>query len=54
VCIGRQVALTEAQFALAGILQAYDVEVLTEEMTFRPAVTLQPATTLQAQVTARD
>jgi cytochrome P450 len=54
VCIGRQVALTEAQFALAGILQTYDVEVLTEEMTFRPAVTLQPATTLQARVTARE
>jgi cytochrome P450 len=54
VCIGRQVALTEAQFALAGILQAYDVEVLTENMAFRPAVTLQPATTLQAKVTARE
>jgi cytochrome P450 len=54
VCIGRQVALTEAQFALAGILQAYDVEVLTEELAFRPAVTLQPATTLRARVTARE
>ncbi|MFB6119423.1 cytochrome P450 [Halosegnis sp.] len=54
ICIGRQVALTEAQFVVAGILQSYDVEVLAEELPFRPAVTLQPATTLQARVTARD
>jgi cytochrome P450 len=54
VCIGRQVALTEAQFALATILQAYDVTVLADELLFRPAVTLQPSTPLQARVAARD
>ncbi|MFB6255909.1 MAG: cytochrome P450 [Haloplanus sp.] len=53
VCIGRQVALTEAQFALAAILQAYEVEVLTDELRFRPAVTLQPSMPLRARVTAR-
>lgn len=54
VCIGRQVALTEAQFALATILQAYDVTVLADELSFRPAVTLQPSTPLHARVAARD
>jgi cytochrome P450 len=54
VCIGRHIALTEAQFALAGILQANDVEVLTGEVSFRPALTLQPANTLRARVTARN
>jgi cytochrome P450 len=54
VCIGRQLALTEAQFALAGILQNYDIEVLADELAFRPAVTLQPATPVRARVTARD
>ena len=49
-CIGRQLALTEAQFALAHVLQRYDVEVLTEEFDFRPGVTLQPTDPVRARV----
>jgi cytochrome P450 len=47
------VALTEAQFAIAAILQAYDVEPLADDLSFRPAITLQPSTPLRARVTAR-
>jgi cytochrome P450 len=54
VCIGRQIALTEAQFALAAVLQAYDVDVLLDDLEFRPGVTLQPATPVRARITARD
>jgi cytochrome P450 len=54
VCIGRQVALTEAQFALAAILQAYDVEVVPDRFDFRPAVTLQPSNPVRARIRARD
>lgn len=52
-CIGRQLALTEAQFALAHVLQRYEVEVLTDEIDFRPAVTLQPTNTVRARVNER-
>jgi Cytochrome P450 len=53
-CVGRQLALIEAQFALAGILSRYDVEVLVDEFDFRPAVTLQPTGDVPARLTARD
>lgn len=49
-CIGRQLALTEAQFALAGILQEYDVDVLAEDFSFVPGVTLQPSGPVRARV----
>lgn len=52
-CIGRQLALTEAQFTLAHVLQHYDVEVLVEAFDFLPAVTLQPTDPVPARVTAR-
>jgi cytochrome P450 len=50
VCIGRQIALTEAQFALAHLLQNYDVEVTTERLDFRPGVTLRPDADIEATV----
>lgn len=50
-CIGRQLALTEAQFALAHVLQRYDVEVAADRLDFRPAVTLQPTGPVRARVT---
>jgi cytochrome P450 len=53
VCIGRQVALTEAQFTLAHVLQHYDVEVLTETLDLQPAVTLRPSHPVRARVTER-
>ncbi len=53
VCIGRQVALTEAQFTLAHVLQQYDVEVLTETLDLQPAVTLRPSHPVRARVTER-
>jgi cytochrome P450 len=52
-CIGRQLALVEAQFALAGLLSRYDVEVLVDDVEFRPAATLQPAHAVPARVEAR-
>lgn len=54
VCIGRQVALTEAQFALAHLLQHYDVEVLVDELALDAAVTLRPSHDVEARVTALD
>ncbi len=53
-CVGRQLALIEAQFALAGVLRRYDVEVLVDEFDFRPAVTLQPTGDVPARLAARD
>lgn len=52
VCIGRQIALTEAQFALAHVLSQYDVEVLADELDLQPSVTLRPRGTVHAEVTA--
>ncbi len=54
VCIGRQVALTEAQFALAHVLSKYDVDVTTERLDLRPSVTLRPGGPVRAEVRARD
>jgi len=53
VCIGRQVALTEAQFTLAHVLQHYDVEVLAEDLDLQPGLTLRPSGPLRARVDAR-
>lgn len=52
-CIGRQLALIEAQFTLAHVLQHYDVEVLLDELTLRPAVTLQIEGDVPARLVAR-
>jgi cytochrome P450 len=52
VCIGRQVALTEAQFTLAHVLQHYDVEVLADDLALHPAVTLRPGREIRAELTA--
>lgn len=52
VCIGRQLALTETQFALAQILQEYDIMVDSDAFGFRPAVTLQPDRSVPARVMA--
>jgi cytochrome P450 len=54
VCIGRQVALTEAQFTLAHVLQHYDVDVLTDDLDLDAAVTLRPANEVRAELTALD
>jgi cytochrome P450 len=54
VCIGRQIALTEAQFALAHALQEYEIEVLTEELDLRPSITLRPSGPVEARVRARN
>jgi cytochrome P450 len=54
VCIGRQIALTEAQFALTHILQHYDVQVTTSELDLQPSVTLRPSGRLEAEITAID
>lgn len=51
-CIGRQVALTEAQFTLAHVLQHYDVEVLTDDLDLNAAVTLRPSGEVPAKLTA--
>jgi len=53
VCIGRQIALTEAQFTLAHLLQHYDVETTTDELSFRPGITLRPDRDIEATVQAR-
>lgn len=53
ICIGRQIALTEAQFTLAHVLQHYDVDVLADTLALQPAVTLRPSHTIEAEVTAR-
>ncbi|MFB6167911.1 MAG: cytochrome P450 [Halobellus sp.] len=52
-CIGRQLALIEAQFTLAHVLQHYDVEVLVDDLEFRPAVTLQLEGDVPARLVAR-
>ena len=54
VCIGRQIALTESQFALAHILQHYDVEVTADELDLQPSVTLRPSGPLEAEISALD
>lgn len=54
VCIGRQVALTEAQFALTHLLQHYEIEVLADDLALEPGVTLRPAEEVRARVTRRD
>lgn len=54
VCIGRQIALTEAQFALTHILQHYDVQVTASELDLQPSVTLRPSGRLEAEITAID
>lgn len=53
VCVGRQLALTEAQFAIAQVLQQYEVDVDSDAFEFRPAVTLQPDGPVPARVTTR-
>ena len=53
VCIGRQIALTEAQFALAHVLQQYDVGVHTDRLDLQPSITLRPRTAMTATVDAR-
>lgn len=52
VCIGRQVALTEAQFALAHVLQHYDVQVTADELDLQPSVTLRPSGPMEAEISA--
>jgi cytochrome P450 len=52
-CIGKQIALTEAQFTLAHVLQEFDVVVDRDELRLQPSVTLRPATPVRASVTAR-
>ena len=50
VCIGRQIALTEAQFTLAHVLQQYDVETTTADLEFRLGVTMRPDIPLETTV----
>ncbi|MFB6127813.1 MAG: cytochrome P450 [Halolamina sp.] len=56
VCIGRQIALLEAQFALAHVLQEYDLTVVDADagLDLQPGVTLQPEAPLRASVTRLD
>lgn len=54
VCIGRQIALLEAQFTIAHVLQGYDVEVTTDSLDLTPGVTLRPGNPIHARVTARE
>jgi cytochrome P450 len=54
VCIGRQIALTEAQFVLAHVLDRYEVDVTNDRLEFRPAVTLQPTERVRARVRRRE
>jgi len=53
MCIGKQIALTEAQFTLAHVLQEFDVVVDQAELSLQPSVTLRPRDTVRASVTAR-
>ncbi|MXR52593.1 cytochrome P450 [Halovenus sp. WSH3] len=53
VCIGKQIALTEAQFTLAHVLQEFDVVVEREQLDLQPSVTLRPSGPVEATVTAR-
>ena len=50
VCIGRQIALTEAQFTLAHVLQQYDIQTTTADLDFRLGVTMRPDTALETTV----
>ena len=52
-CIGKQIALTEAQFTLAHVLQEFDVELRQEALSLQPSVTLRPTGPVRASVTAR-
>jgi len=52
VCIGKQIALTEAQFTLAHVLQHYDVTLESERLALQPSVTLRPDGPLRATVEA--
>ncbi|SDG30490.1 cytochrome P450 [Halorientalis regularis] len=53
VCIGRQIALTEAQFALTHVLQQYSVETVPDSLSFQPGVTLRPEGAVRARVHER-
>ncbi|SDF22168.1 cytochrome P450 [Halorientalis regularis] len=53
ICIGQQIALTEAQFTLAHVLQHYDVTVEADELALQPSVTLRPTEPVHATVTER-
>ncbi len=54
VCIGKQIALTEAQFTLAHVLQEFDVTVQHDDLDLQPSVTLRPSRPVEARVTARE
>jgi len=54
VCIGKQIALTEAQFTLAHVFQEFDVVVERDQLDLQPSVTLRPSGPVGATVTARD
>lgn len=53
VCIGKQIALTEAQFTLAHVLQHYDVTVERDSLDLQPSITLRPEGAVHATVTER-
>lgn len=52
VCIGKQIALTEAQFTFAHVLQHYDVTLEHERLGLQPGVTLRPDGPVRATVEA--
>jgi cytochrome P450 len=54
ICIGRQIALTEAQFTLAHVLQHYHVDTMSQNLSFQPGVTLRPEGSIEARVRRRD
>jgi cytochrome P450 len=54
VCIGKQIALTEAQFTLAHVLQEFDVAVDREHLDLQPSVTLRPSGPVEATVRTRE
>lgn len=54
VCIGKQIALTEAQFTLAHVLQHFDVVVEQEQLDLHPGITLRPSGPVQASITAHE
>ena len=54
ICIGKQIALTEAQFTLAHVLQQYDVTVEAESLALQPSITLRPEGSVRASVRARE
>ncbi len=54
VCIGKQIALTEAQFTLAHVLQEFDVVVEQAHLDLHPGLTLRPSGPVQASVTAQE